>query len=85
MSEKRMNHGLQLGLSIIHLLPRPSTNKAPLGLFYNGNNPSPNLRSGYGNSDFDRTHVMNFTYLYHSPKICLGNFVDGQEWLTAGA
>src|SRR5271168_2343664 len=37
-----------------------------LGFFYNGNNPL-DLRSGYGNSDFDRTHVINFTYLYQFP------------------
>ena len=30
-----------------------------MGLFYNGNNPL-DLRSAYGNSDFDRTHVINF-------------------------
>jgi len=38
-----------------------------MGLFYNGNNPN-NLRSSYGSSDFDRTHVFNFSYLYQLPK-----------------
>ncbi len=77
--EKRMNHGLQLGFSYTysHALDEQSA----LGLFYNGNNPL-NLRSGYGNSDFDRTHVMNFTYLYQFPKFASetsweGRIVDG--------
>ena len=77
--EKRMSHGLQLGFSYTysHALDEQSA----LGLFYNGNNPL-NLRSGYGNSDFDRTHVMNFTYLYQFPKFASetsweGRVVDG--------
>jgi Carboxypeptidase regulatory-like domain/TonB dependent receptor len=37
-----------------------------LGLFYNGNNPL-NLRSGYGSSDFDRTHVFSLNYVYQLP------------------
>jgi hypothetical protein len=62
--EKRMSHGLQLGFSYTysHALDEQSA----MGLFYNGNNPL-NLRSGYGNSDFDRTHVINFSYLYQFP------------------
>ncbi len=62
--EKRMSHGLQLGFSYTysHALDEQSA----MGLFYNGNNPL-DLRSGYGNSDFDRTHVINFTYLYQFP------------------
>jgi hypothetical protein len=62
--EKRISHGLQLGFSYTysHALDEQSA----MGLFYNGNNPL-DLRSGYGNSDFDRTHVINFTYLYKFP------------------
>jgi Carboxypeptidase regulatory-like domain/TonB dependent receptor len=62
--EKRMNHGLQLGFSYTysHALDEQSA----MGLFYNGNNPL-DLHSGYGNSDFDRTHVINFSYLYQFP------------------
>ena len=64
--EKRMSHGLQLGFSYTysHALDEQSA----MGLFYNGNNPL-DLRSGYGNSDFDRTHVINFTYFYQFPSI----------------
>ena len=52
--DKRMSHGVQVGVSYTwsHALDEQSG----LGLFYNGNNPL-NLRSGYGSSDFDRTHV----------------------------
>lgn len=63
--EKRMSHGLQLGVSYTysHSLDEQSA----MGLFYNGNNPN-NLRSSYGSSDFDRTHVFNFSYLYQLPR-----------------
>jgi hypothetical protein len=63
--EKRLSHGLQVGFSYTysHALDEQSA----LGLFYNGNNPL-NLRSAYGSSDFDRTHVLNFDYLYRLPK-----------------
>ena len=59
--EKRMSHGVQVGFSYTysHSLDEQSA----LGLFYNGNNPL-DLRDGYASSDFDRTHVMNFNYVY---------------------
>lgn len=38
-----------------------------LGLFYNGNDPL-HPSEGYGNSDFDRTHVFTVNYLYQLPK-----------------
>jgi hypothetical protein len=59
--EKRMGHGIQVGASYTysHALDEQSG----LGLFYNGNNPL-NLRDGYASSDFDRTHVLNFTYVF---------------------
>jgi hypothetical protein len=66
--EKRMSHGIQIGASYTysHALDEQSG----LGLFYNGNNPL-NLRSGYGSADFDRTHVINFNYVFRAP-----NFVS---------
>jgi hypothetical protein len=77
--EKRLSHGLQAGVSYTysHALDEQSG----LGLFYNGNNPL-NLRSAYGNSDFDRTHVINFTYNYQLPSFAAANswtgrFIDG--------
>jgi Carboxypeptidase regulatory-like domain/TonB dependent receptor len=62
--EKRMSHGLQFAVSYTysHALDEQSG----LGLFYNGNNPL-NLRDGYASADFDRTHVINFNYVYMLP------------------
>ena len=48
-----------------------------MGLFYNGNNPL-NLRSGYGLSDYDRKHVINFTYRYELPKFFSGSSFKGK-------
>jgi carboxypeptidase family protein len=63
--EKRMSHGLQVGFSYTY--SHSTDEQSAMGLFYNGNNPL-DLRSAYGNSDFDRTHVISFTYLYQLPK-----------------
>ncbi len=80
--EKRMSHGLQVGYTYSHATDEQSA----MGLFYNGNNPL-NLRSGYGLSDFDRKHVMNFTYRYELPKFFSlssfkGKIADG--WAISG-
>jgi hypothetical protein len=63
-AEKRMSHGFQIAASYTysHALDEQSG----LGLFYNGNNPL-NLRDGYASADFDRTHVINFNYVYQFP------------------
>jgi hypothetical protein len=59
---KRMSYGLLMTASYTwsHALDDQSGE----GLFYNGGDTL-NLPSGYGNSDFDRTHVflVNFTYI----------------------
>jgi hypothetical protein len=82
--EKRMSHGLQVGASYTysHALDEQSA----LGLFYNGNNPL-NLRDGYASSDFDRTHVLNFNYVYrlrdfYGKSTLAGRFTDG--WSLVG-
>jgi Carboxypeptidase regulatory-like domain len=82
--EKRISHGVQVGFSYTysHALDEQSA----LGLFYNGNNPL-DLRSAYGNSDFDRTHVFNVSYLlrmhnFFSESSWEGKFADG--WALAG-
>ena len=62
--EKRLSHGMQLSFS--YTFSHATDEQSALGLFYNGNNPL-NLRSGYGLSDFDRKHVINFTYLFQVP------------------
>jgi hypothetical protein len=82
--EKRLSHGLQVGFS--YTFSHSTDEQSAMGLFYNGNNPT-NLRSGYGLSDFDRKHVLNFTYLYQLPKFyeltsLRGRLADG--WAIAG-
>jgi Carboxypeptidase regulatory-like domain len=82
--EKRMSHGLQVGFS--YTFSHATDEQSAMGLFYNGNNPL-NLRSGYGLSDFDRKHVMNFTYRYELPKFfslssVKGRIADG--WAITG-
>jgi Carboxypeptidase regulatory-like domain len=82
--EKRLSHGLQVGGS--YTFSHSTDEQSGMGLFYNGSNPS-NLRSGYGLSDFDRKHVLNFTYLYQLPKFfeptsMKGRFADG--WAIEG-
>jgi hypothetical protein len=64
--EKRMSKGIQVGVSYTysHALDEQSG----LGLFYNGNNPL-NLRDGYASADFDRTHVINFNYVFKLPNL----------------
>jgi len=63
-AEQRLSHGLTVGASYTysHALDEQSA----IGLFYTGNNAL-NLRSGYGSSDFDRTHVMNANIGYTIP------------------
>jgi hypothetical protein len=82
--EKRLSHGLQVGFS--YTFSHATDEQSALGLFYNGNNPL-NLRSGYGLSDFDRKHVINFTYLYQLPNFFeqstfKGKLADG--WAIEG-
>ena len=59
--DKRMSHGIQVGVSYTY--SHSLDEQSGLGLFFNGNNPL-NLRSSYGSSDYDRTHVINFNYVY---------------------
>ena len=72
--DKRMSHGVQVGLSYTysHALDEQSG----LGLFYNGNNPV-NLRDGYASADFDRTHVLNFSYIFRVPDLAGRNTLEG--------
>ena len=82
--EKRMSHGLQLGASYTY--SHATDEQSAMGLFYNGNNPL-NLRSGYGLSDFDRKHVINFTYMYQFPKFFSVSSVKGRiadGWAFSG-
>ena len=83
--EKRMSRGLRVGFSYTysHSLDEQSA----MGLFFNGNNPL-DLRSAYASSDFDRTHIFNFSYTYDLPKFfsaasLKGKIVDG--WTISGS
>ncbi len=64
--EKRLSHGLQAGFSYTY--SKSLDEQSALGLYFNGNNPL-NLRSAYGPSDFDRTHVFNIDYHYELPAV----------------
>jgi len=82
--EKRMSHGLQVGFSYTY--SHATDEQSAMGLFYNGNNPL-NLRSGYGLSDFDRKHVINFSYTYELPKFFAAQSVRGylaNGWALSG-
>jgi TonB dependent receptor len=72
--DKRMSHGIQVGMSYTysHTLDEQSG----LGLFYNGNNPL-NLREAYGSADFDRTHVLNFNYVFKVPDMARKSSLAG--------
>ncbi len=79
--EKRMSHGLQVGFSYTY--SHATDEQSAMGLFYNGNNPL-NLRSGYGLSDYDRKHVINFSYTYELPKFFSAVFLQGQTCRRMG-
>lgn len=63
---KRLTHGLVVtgAYTYSHTLDEQSG----LGLFFTGNDPT-NLKSAYGSSDFDRTHVLTVSYLYQFPTV----------------
>jgi hypothetical protein len=65
-ANKRFSRGLLItgAYTYSHTLDEQSG----LGLFFTGNDPT-NLKSAYGNSDFDRTHVFTVSYLYEFPTI----------------
>lgn len=82
--EKKLSHGLQAALSYTY--SHATDEQSGLGLFYNGNNPK-NLRSGYGSSDFDRTHVFNLTYSYTLPRFTNEHTLAGKladNWAIHG-
>lgn len=67
---KRFSHGLQVtgSYTYSHTLDEQSG----LGLFFNGNDAT-NPITSYGNSDFDRTHVLSFSYHYELPTLAHGS------------
>ncbi len=64
--EKRMSHGIQFGASYTY--SHSLDEQSDVGLFFTGDNPS-DLRSSYASSDFDRTHVVTFNYLFALPNL----------------
>ncbi len=64
--EKHLSHGVRVSAS--YTFSHATDEQSALGLFFNGNNPN-NLRSSYGLADFDRKHVLNFTYTYQLSKL----------------
>jgi hypothetical protein len=82
--EKRLSDNFQAGVSYTY--SHATDEQSALGLFYNGNNPN-NLLSGYGSADFDRKHVLNFTYGFFMPQFynqstLAGKIVD--NWSLVG-
>ncbi len=82
--EKRLSRNFQAGVSYTY--SHATDEQSALGLFYNGNDPN-NLQSGYGSADFDRTHVLTFTYgvympQFYSPNSWAGRIVD--NWALNG-
>ncbi len=73
--EKRLSHNVQSGISYTY--SKATDEQSALGLFYNGNNPN-NLQSGYGLADFDRKHVLNFTYGFYMPSFFKQNELAGK-------
>jgi Carboxypeptidase regulatory-like domain len=65
---KRMSHGLQINASYTYSHSLDEGSGLGAGIFYNGNNPLV-PRSGYADSDFDRTHVFIISYVYAFPTI----------------
>jgi len=81
---KRASHGLTVSGSYTwsHAMDEESGEQ----LFYNGDNPQ-DLRTGYGNSDFDRRHVFAISYMYSFPALknlrgFLNQAING--WGTSG-
>lgn len=68
--EKRLTHGIQAGVSYTwsHTLDEQSD----VGLFFTGDNPN-DLRSSYATSDYDRTHILTFNYLFALPNVVKGH------------
>ncbi len=77
--EKRLSHGLQFGFSYTY--SHATDEQSAMGLFYNGNNPV-NLQEAYGSSDFDRTHAINFSFVYNLPNFASNSSLEGR--LTNG-
>jgi hypothetical protein len=70
---KRMSYGLLMTAS--YTWSHALDDQSGAGLFYTGND-SLNLKSGYGSSDFDRTHVFLVNFTYVVPKFKAGRTLN---------
>ena len=81
--EKRLSHNVAAGVSYTwsHALDEQSD----IGLFFTGNNPN-NLRSSYGSSDFDRTHVLTANFQVLLPNTSQHGLVSyfANDWSLTG-
>ncbi len=64
--EKRMSYGVQVGAS--YTFSHTLDEQSDVGLFFTGDNPS-DLRSSYASSDYDRTHIIVFNYIFALPNL----------------
>jgi hypothetical protein len=78
-AQQQLSHGFSA--SAAYTWSHALDEQSDLGLFYTGNNAL-NLRSGYGSSDFDRTHVFNTNLSYKLPSPYSENSLAGK--FTAG-
>jgi hypothetical protein len=78
-AQQRFSHGFSA--SAAYTWSHALDEQSDIGLFYTGNNAL-NLRSGYGSSDFDRTHVFNTNLSYQLPSPYSENSLAGK--FTAG-
>ena len=81
--DKRMTHHFSAGVS--YTFSHALDEQSDVGLFFTGDNPN-NLRDSYAKADFDRTHILNFNYVFELPNFkvnhVLGGFVNG--WRLVG-
>ena len=77
---KKLSFGL--ALTATYTWSHSLDDQSGLGLFYTGNNPLAPT-TGYGTSDFDRTHVFLVNYSYATPKVTsnkgLGILLNGSN------
>ncbi len=69
---KRLSHGLTITGSYTWSHTLDEGSGLSEGLFFNGNDPR-QPRTAYGNSAFDRTHVLTISYFYQIPDAVKSN------------
>jgi hypothetical protein len=83
---KRMSHNFMINAAYTYSHSLDEGSGLGSGLFFNGNNPL-DLKTSYGSSDFDRTHVFTVNYVFQFPKVPnASRFVDlaANGWAVSG-